>query len=313
MVSSSYFEIKLPQNTSDVDSFIVSEDETAYRLDRLLVHRFPSYSRTYFQTLIEEGCVLLNGQPCKKREKPEKDDEIEICFQWSPEISLTPENIPLTILYEDDHLIAINKPAGMVVHPAYGHPSGTFVNALLYHCQTLERTDPIRPGIVHRLDKDTTGLLIAAKTQKAHQKLVEAFASRTIEKHYLAITVGRPSEGLIDAPIGRDPVHRKQMAVCFETGKEAKSECSILTSSEILSLVEVRLITGRTHQIRVHLKHRGTPILGDPIYGSQSINKKYNQHQQLLHAHRLSLIHPISGKPLHLSAPPPKAFFSLGF
>lgn len=300
------------QDALEADSFIVLEEETAHRLDRLLVHRFPSYSRTYFQYLIEEGYVLLNGQVCKKRTKPQKDDEIEICFQWTPEISLAPENIPLTIVYEDEDLIAINKPAGMVVHPACGHPSGTFVNALLHHCQTFHCKDPIRPGIVHRLDKGTTGLLIAAKNPKAHQKLVEAFASRSIQKYYLAITVGRPPEGLIDAPIGRDPIHRKQMAICFEKGKEAKSECRILATSQPLSLVEVRLITGRTHQIRVHLKHHGTPVLGDPVYGSPSANKKFDRHEQLLHAHRLSLIHPISGAPLHLVAPPPASFFQIG-
>ncbi len=288
------------------DYFTVSVQEAALRLDKLLSLRFPTHSRTYFQYLIEQGCVLANGLPVKKREIPKEGDEIEVCFVLTPEISLEPQDIPLDILYEDEYLIAVNKPANMVVHPAPGHPKDTFVNALLFHCKNLEGTDPLRPGIVHRLDKDTSGILLAAKTSQAHAKLVELFSERRIQKYYLAVCVGTPKEGLIDAPIKRHPIHRKEMAVNFEEGKEAKSICSLLGKNESLSLVEVQLLTGRTHQIRVHMKHVGTPILGDPVYGSSSANKRFHPLRQLLHAERLEFMHPMTGKALHLCAPVPK-------
>lgn len=300
--------ILFPMTTASdpTDIFTVTPAEALLRLDRLLCSHFPAHSRTYFQYLIEQGCVLVNGSPMKKRESPKEGDEVEVCFQLTPEISLEPQNIPLDILYEDEHLIAINKPAHLVVHPAPGHPKDTFVNALLFHCKSLEGTDPLRPGIVHRLDKDTSGILIAAKTTQAHAKLVEIFASRKIEKYYLAICVGTPKEGLIDAPIRRHPTQRKEMAVNLESGKEAKSICRVLAKNEQLSLVEIQILTGRTHQIRVHLKHVGAPILGDSVYGSDSANKKFLPPRQLLHAHRLKFIHPITSQELHLCAPLPK-------
>ncbi|MBS0652131.1 MAG: RluA family pseudouridine synthase [Verrucomicrobia bacterium] len=287
------------------DIFTTSSEEAGVRLDKLLTNRFPQHSRTYFQYLIDQGCVLVNGAIYKKREKPKADDEIEVCFQLTPELSLEPQDIPLNILYEDPYLVAIDKPAGMVVHPAPGHPSGTFVNALLHHCKELQGSDSLRPGIVHRLDKDTSGVLLAAKTQEAHQKLVQAFSERKIDKTYLAVAVGKAQEGLIDAPIKRHPVNRKEMAVCPE-GKEAKSLCRILGYNEALSFVEIKLITGRTHQIRVHLKHKGTPVLGDPVYGSLSANKKYQVERQLLHAYQIKFNHPITNAPLEICAPIPK-------
>lgn len=288
------------------DFFIVSPEEANTRLDKLLSMHFSERSRTYFQYLIQQGCVLVNGAPLKKRETPKGGDEIEVCFLLTPEISLEPQNIPLDILFEDEHLIAVNKPANMVVHPAPGHPKNTFVNALLFHCRNISSVDPVRPGIVHRLDKDTSGILIAAKTAQAHSKLVELFSQRLVQKTYLSICVGIPKEGLIDAPIKRHPIHRKEMAVCFEQGKEAKSICKVLKKNQNLSLVEVHLLTGRTHQIRVHLKHIGTPVLGDPVYGSPSANKKFNVSRQLLHAHQLHFIHPITHSPIHLNAPIPQ-------
>ncbi len=296
-----------------IDFFNVTSSEAELRLDKLLSLHFPQHSRTYFQFLIEQGCVLVNGQPMKKRESPKEGDEIEVCFLLTPEISLEPQNIPLEILYEDEHLLAINKPAGMVVHPAPGHPDQTFVNALLFHCKQLPTTDPIRPGIVHRLDKDTTGVLLAAKTAIAHAKLVELFAQRGLQKDYLAICVGTPKEGLIDAPIKRHPQQRKEMAVCFEAGKEAKTVCRVLKHDHQLSLVEVQLLTGRTHQIRVHLKHIGAPVLGDPVYGSLAANKRFNTTRQLLHAQRLRFIHPITGKALDIRATVPLDFQRIYF
>ncbi len=283
----------------------VTHEEEGIRIDKLLSERFSAYSRTYFQHLIEEGCVLLNGELVKKRICPEEGDEIEVCFQAIPSPTLVPEPIPLDILYEDDHILAINKPPGMVVHPAPGHWTGTFVNALLAHCEkVIPSVDPLRPGIVHRLDKNTSGVLLAAKTLPAHQQLIEAFSQRRIEKLYLAICCGRPPNGVIQAPIGRHPVHRQEMAVLTD-GREAISEVQTAAFNDRLSLVLVRPKTGRTHQIRVHLKHIGCPVLGDPVYGNERLNQSLNPERQLLHAYRLDFAHPITGARIHLSAPIP--------
>ncbi len=287
------------------ERLLISEKEAGLRLDKLLAEHYAHHSRAYFQSLIENGYVLVNGNRLKKREKPKIGDEIETCFVLTPGISLEPEEIPLDILYEDEHLLAVNKPAGMVVHPAPGHPSQTFVNALLFHCKQLGIGDNLRPGIVHRLDKDTSGVLIAAKTAEAHAKLVALFSSRQIEKNYLAVCLGTPGNTTIDAPLRRHPVHRKQMAVCPEGGKEAISRCTVLAVKEQLALVNVQIITGRTHQIRAHLKSHGTPVIGDPVYGSAVANQKYGISRQLLHAHRLEFIHPITKQSLVLSAPLP--------
>jgi 23S rRNA pseudouridine1911/1915/1917 synthase len=293
--------------TQNSEQFCVASQEIHERLDKLLTARLPDYSRTYFQYLIEQGCVLVNGLPCKKREKLKEGDEIEICFALTPEISFEPENIPLDILYEDDHLLAVNKPPGLVVHPAAGHFSGTFLNALLHHCKQLRVTeDNLRPGIVHRLDKDTSGVLLAAKTTEAHQKLVSLFCSRKVEKHYLAVCVGNPGNVTIDAPLKRHPVRRKEMAVCEAgEGKQAVSKCTVKAITETLTLVDIELITGRTHQIRAHLRHKCCPILGDPIYGAISANDRHGIKRQLLHAESVKFEHPFTGKWLELKAPIP--------
>lgn len=292
--------------TDDSDLIYATAAEEKLRIDKLLAERFPEYSRTYFQNLIDQGCVLLNGERVLKRIVPEEGDEIEICFQAIPGPSLTPEPIPLDILYEDDHLLAINKPTGMIIHPAPGHWSGTFVNALLYHCEGIvPGNDPIRPGIVHRLDKETTGVLIAAKTLAAHQKLIEMFATRRIEKWYLAICCGRSPSGTIHAPIGRHPTLRKEMAVLSD-GREASTEIKTVAFNDQLSLVLARPFTGRTHQIRVHLKHTGFPVLGDKIYGNERFNRTFSLTRHLLHAYRLNFEHPITGDLLKLSAPIPE-------
>jgi 23S rRNA pseudouridine1911/1915/1917 synthase len=286
---------------------IVTEQDLEARLDKLLAAHYPGHSRTYFQYLIKNGFVLVNGKQLKKKDKPKPGDEIDVCFQLTPEISLEPENIPLNIVYEDDHILVINKPAGMVVHPAPGHPRGTFVHALLYHCKGLPFADKLRPGIVHRLDKETSGLLLAAKTLEAHQKLIALFSERKMKKTYLAICIGNPGEGTISAPLKRHKTRRQEMAVDPE-GKEAVSRIKTLKTEGALALVEIELVTGRTHQIRVHMKHRGTPVLGDPVYGSLSANKKYGAVRQLLHAHRLEFIHPITGIGLKFVAPLPDDF-----
>ncbi|MBU6384273.1 MAG: RluA family pseudouridine synthase [Verrucomicrobia bacterium] len=280
--------------------FVTAEEE-GVRIDKLLVSKFPYYSRTYFQHLLDIGCVLLNGEPVKKRVVPEEGDEIEVCFQAMPEASLEPESIPLEILYEDEAILAINKPAGMVVHPAPGHWSGTFVNALLAHCkEKIPGTDPMRPGIVHRLDKDTTGVLLAAKTLPAHQKLIEMFSTQKMEKLYLAICQGKPTNRIIEMPIGRHPVHRKEMTV-LPDGREAITEIQVAACNDRASLVLAKPKTGRTHQIRVHLKHIGCPIIGDPLYGKGELHPR-----PLLHAYRLSFLHPINGMPIRLVAPIPE-------
>lgn len=286
-----------------IETFSISLEEAPLRLDKLLVLRFPQYSRTYFQFLIESNCVLVNGKQLKKREKIAPTDEVEVCFLLTPEIAIQAEPIPLDILYEDEDIIAINKPAQMVVHPAPGHSQGTFVNALLHHCKTLNAQDPLRPGIVHRLDKDTTGVLIAAKTAFAHARLVALFSERKVKKKYVCICVGVPKEGLISAPIARHSVHRQQMTVCPIRGKEAKTLVRVLSKNTAHSYVELELITGRTHQIRVHMKHLNTPVLGDPLYGSEHVNKKYNVHRQLLHAMSISFPHPVHENEVTIQAP----------
>lgn len=288
------------------DQLLISEEDIGQRLDKILKNHYPEHSRTYFQYLIEEEFVLVNGALVKKQYRPAASDEIEISFQLTPEIDVKPEPISLDILYEDDHLLIINKPAGMVVHPAPGSPSGTFANALLHHCQQLNPAefDSLRPGIVHRIDKDTTGVLIGVKTSAAHKKMIEKFSSRSVEKHYLAICCGVPKEGELSAPIKRHPIRRQEMTVSPE-GKEAISRFKILERNHGLCLIDVQLITGRTHQIRVHLKHINCPLLGDPVYGSKSLNEKYKTERPMLHAHTVKFAHPITGVLLEITAPIP--------
>lgn len=294
------------------DIVFIGEEEAGERLDKILANRFEEkYSRTYFQYLIEKQLVLLNGLPVKKRIKPLMGDEIEVQFAALPTINLTAENIPLSILYEDDYILAINKPAGMVVHPAQGNWSGTFVNALLFHCQQLSSlSETLRPGIVHRLDKETSGVLIAAKTLQVQQKLIESFSNREVYKEYIAICVGKPVEEEINAPIGRHPANRKQMAI-MPMGKPALSIVKVLAWNEKLSLVHVIILTGRTHQIRVHLKYKGTPVLGDSIYGSISANKHYYAERQMLHASLLRLPHPVTKQIIEIKAPIPDDMLKL--
>jgi 23S rRNA pseudouridine1911/1915/1917 synthase len=287
------------------DTFFISEDEQGERLDKILAARLHAFgSRTYFQFLIEEKRVFLNGKAVKKRVIPQAGDEVEVHYVAHPELSLKPENLPLNLIFEDESLLVVNKPAGMVVHPALGHWSGTFVNALLFHCREGIWDDSLRPGVVHRLDKDTTGLLLAAKRVDVQQKLMELFAARAVQKEYLAICIGNPGEGTIAAPIGRHPVQRKQMAV-VESGREALTHYRSLCCSEKLSLVQLRIVTGRTHQIRVHMQHNKTAVLGDELYGNAQLNAKFGAERQMLHAHTLQFVHPVTGQLLRFEAPLP--------
>lgn len=295
----------------------ITAEESGCRIDKVLACRYAdSQSRTYFQFLIEAGAVLLNGAAIKKRSRLKAGDEVAVRFITSPALSLEPEAIPLSILYEDEHLLAINKPSGMVVHPAPGNWTATFVNALIYHCQQQDLSlegvggELQRPGIVHRLDKDTTGVLLAAKTALAHRQISAQFAARTVYKEYLAIAVGHPGHGTITAPIGRNPVSRQQMAV-VDGGRAAVTHYETIAVAGELSLLKVVLETGRTHQIRVHMRHIGAPLLGDPVYGQISANRKHSVYRQMLHARYIKIVHPISGDLLELEAPQPEDFVQL--
>ncbi len=289
-------------------TFKIEPLEADLRLDKLLTQRFPSHSRSYFQYLIDSEAVLINGFVPKKKDKIRVGDIVTVTLQSLPDPNVLPENIPLDILFEDDYIIAINKPRGMCVHPGAGNPSHTLVNALLYHTKSLpEASSPLRPGIVHRLDKETSGVIIAAKTERAHALLVDLFKFRKIEKQYIAICENTPKEGTVSLPIGRHPVHRKEMAI-REDGKEAITEVFVLDKTGKYSLVLLKPKTGRTHQIRVHLKALKSPIVGDKVYG----NARKNAPFMLLHAYKLKFIHPILGTSIELTAPIPKEFlFSL--
>lgn len=282
----------------------ISANEAGKRLDVILTERYPHFSRTYFQKLIHEGLVLLNGQQVKKRIKPEEGDEIEVEFALTPETNLQPEEIPLDILLEDDHILVVNKPAGLVVHPGAGNWTGTFANALLFHCEELPGKG-LRPGIVHRLDKETSGALVAAKTEEAHRELTRQFADREVHKEYVAICVGSPGNVTICSPLARHPRDRRKFTI-DEGGKAAITHVKVEGFDQKLSVVRIQLETGRTHQIRVHLQHHRTPILGDKTYGSSSQNQKYGVERQLLHAHILEFKHPTKGEMVRVEAPLPE-------
>lgn len=295
---------------SESDCIYVVPEEEGERLDKVLAKRFPSFSRQYFQHVIESGLVLINGKVAKKATPVVEADEIEIEFTLPPPSTIKAEPIALDILYEDEDLLAVNKPAGMVVHPASGNWSGTFVHALLYHLNQETASDTMRPGIVHRLDKETSGVLIAAKNEKTQRKLVSLFSERKIKKEYHAICIGHPGKRVIVSPIGRHPVKRKEMTVLPDGGKEAITLCETVAHRHSLSLVRLFPETGRTHQLRVHLKSIGCPILGDSLYGNKALNKKWGAKRQLLHAYQLILSHPSSNDELVIRAPLPEDFSS---
>ena len=286
------------------------------RLDKFLHEKFPDTSRSAFQRLIENGDVQVDGQTTKATHHPRAGEEISIHWPDPEPAEAPPENIPLDILFEDERLLVLNKPPGLVVHPAAGHPQGTLVNALLHHCagQLSGIGGVARPGIVHRLDKDTSGCLVVAKDDAAHVALSAQFAGRKTTKIYHAIACGQPpkSSATVKAPIGRHPVHRKKMTV-RENGREARTKIRVLNSLREAAHLEVSLHTGRTHQIRVHLQHWGCPLLGDPVYGGRPArvfaqNTGYEAPRQMLHAHTLGFTHPATGQPLQVEAPLPADF-----
>jgi len=266
------------------------------RLDRFLASQLSGYSRARLQQLIRTRFVRLNGQAARARDLVRAGDEIELTEPPLEKIDNQPEHIPLEILFEDNDLIVINKPAGLVVHPGAGHREHTLVNALLHHCPNLSGIGgKERPGIVHRLDKETSGCLVIAKNDQAHQGLAIQFAARSVEKIYLAIVAGklRKTAGVIEEKIGRHPVDRQRMSVTSPRGRAAKTEYRVVRSSDKMSLVECQLHTGRTHQIRVHLHHLGHPVLGDKVYAPK-LAKEYPR--QMLHAWKLGFQHPRTGE-----------------
>ena len=278
------------------------------RLDVALAQKTEK-SRSYIQTLITEERVLVNGQPQKSNYKVQEEDQIEINYPEPKELNVEPENLDLDIIYEDDDLLVVNKPQGMVVHPAPGAWSGTMVNALLYHSKNLSNINGvIRPGIVHRIDKDTSGLLIVAKNNKSHNGLAEQIKEHSAQRKYRAIVHGVLSEpsGTIDAPIGRDPRDRKKMAVVFQNAKNAVTHYEVL--HRFINFTEIRafLETGRTHQIRVHMAYLKHPVLGDPLYGPK--NNPFGIKGQVLHAENLKFTHPVTGKEMEFTADPPETY-----
>ncbi|KST67244.1 RluA family pseudouridine synthase [Mastigocoleus testarum] len=286
------------------------------RLDRYLSQALPELSRSRIQQLIEQGNVQLNHQICNSKKTIVKlKDKINLEIPPPAPLELKPESIPLNILYEDDQILILNKPAGLVVHPAPGHPDGTLVNAILAHCPNLPGIGGVqRPGIVHRLDKDTTGAIAIAKTELAHQRLQAQLKAKTARREYLGVVYGAPSQsdGTVNLPIGRHPVDRKKMAVVSveKGGREAITHWQIKERLGNFTLIHFQLETGRTHQIRVHSTHIGHPIVGDPIYGSGR-SLKVNLTGQALHAWRLKLIHPISQEWMEFCAPLPEQFTKL--
>lgn len=294
------------------DSFIVTEEEEGTRLDKLLTLEIPGYSRSYLQGLLKDGNVLVNGKAAKASLKVKEEDVVAFSIPDKILPDIVPENIPLDILYEDDDVLVVNKPKGMVVHPAPGHYTGTLVNAIMYHCgNSLSGINGVmRPGIVHRIDRDTTGSVIVCKNDRAHQSIAAQLKDHTIVRRYVAICYGVPDRDdfTIVGNIGRDKNDRKKMAVVPDgTGKHAVTHVHVLRRFSGYAYVECRLETGRTHQIRVHMAHIGHPLLGDEIYAG-SRKSPYRLQGQCLHARILGFRHPVTGEYIETVAPLPDYF-----
>lgn len=296
----------------------VEEEQAGERIDKYLAEVQEALSRSFLQKLIKEGKVLVNGSSVKPRYEVTVGDEIFLQLPKPEELETLPEEIPLNILYEDADLIVVNKPKGMVVHPAAGHNSGTLVNALLFHCgKELSGINGVmRPGIVHRIDKDTTGALVVCKNDKAHACLAEQLKVHSITRKYYAVVHGeiRTEEGVIDAPIGRHPVDRKKMTVFpkerMQSARTAVTHYRVLDYRSGYSLIECQLETGRTHQIRVHMASIHHPVLGDRVYGPEKCPFSYLE-GQTLHARILGFQHPSSGEYMEFEAPMPEYFLKL--
>ncbi|WP_396442947.1 RluA family pseudouridine synthase [Liquorilactobacillus mali] len=281
-------------------------NEQRGRLDKVLTELFPQYSRSQLKQWLVERAILVNAQPAKPNYKVKENDQIELTVPPVKETSLQPENIPLDIVYEDEDVLVVNKPQGMVVHPSPGHPDKTLVNALLAHSPLSTINGEFRPGIVHRIDKDTSGLLMVAKNDQAHRSLAAQLKAKTNIREYIALVHGviKEDNGKIDAPLGRSPKDRKKQAV-VSGGRNAVTRFSVIKRYQNYTLIKCILETGRTHQIRVHLKYIGHPLVGDPLYGPA---KTIKGNGQFLHAGKLGFKHPRTGKELVFDVPLPEIF-----
>ncbi|MEW6333082.1 MAG: RluA family pseudouridine synthase [Thermodesulfobacteriota bacterium] len=302
----------------------VAPETGGLRLDLFLTRMEPGLSRAQIQRAVAEGRVLVNGRPVKAGRRLKTGDTVAVHLPAAKPPGAAPEAIPLTILYEDSSLLVVDKPAGMVVHPAAGHPGGTLVNALLHHCRDLSGIGGVlRPGIVHRLDKGTSGLIVAAKSDAAHQGLAGQFKRREVKKSYLALVYGNPRTdgGTIEAAVGRHPADRKKMSTASRRGRSAVTRWHVRERFGVAALLEIDMETGRTHQIRVHLTEIGHPLVGDPVYGGtgriRSVedaalrSRMKTLDRQALHAWQLSFTHPVTGEPLRFSSSPPADMASL--
>ena len=295
------------------ERFIVNEEDAGERIDKYLADMLPDLTRSYLQKVMKQEQVLVAGQPVKANYKLKAEDVVAITIPDAVEPDIKPENIPLDILYEDDYILVVNKPKGMVVHPAAGHNSGTLVNAVMYHCrENLSGINGVlRPGIVHRIDMDTTGSLIICKNDMAHNHIAEQLKVHSITRKYRAIVHGviKEEEGRVEAPIGRHPVERKKMAINEKNGKPAVTNYKVLERFRDFTYVECQLETGRTHQIRVHMASLHHPLLGDAVYGPAKC--PYKLQGQTLHAATIGFEHPATGEYLELTAPLPEYFEEL--
>lgn len=299
-------------------TYVVKEEEQDLRLDVFLSRRDLSLSRAQVQKLIEQGAVQAGSRPAKASHKVREGEAIHCEIPPATEYDVVPQDIPLSVIYEDEAILMVDKPAGMVVHPAPGHKEGTLVNAVLYHCRDLSGIGGVlRPGIVHRLDKDTSGLLVVAKSDRAHQALTGQFRRRLVKKTYHALVYGdmKGDQGIIDLPVGRHPEDRKKMSTRSRRGREAATRWQVIERYGAATLLHVEIETGRTHQIRVHLHALGYPVVGDSVYGStRRVNTVGDtarraalkrMKRQALHAARLSFSHPVTGEWLTFTAPLP--------
>ena len=295
---------------NELVSVVIDEDCNGNRLDRILSDVLCDYSRSFVQNLFTNGFVRCNGKEVSKSFKPKSGNVIEFTVPEPKEISLEPQDIPLDIVYEDNDLLVVNKPRGMVVHPAPGNYDSTLVNALLWHCKgNLSGINGIiRPGIVHRIDKDTSGLLLVAKNDNAHISLSQQISVHSLDREYRAVIHGhlKNQDGTVDAPIGRSPTDRKKMCVINQNSKNAVTHYKVLEEYKDFSFVALKLETGRTHQIRVHMAYLGHPVAGDPVYGPK--NGVTSLNGQCLHAGIIGFDHPSSGEHIRLEAPLPGYF-----
>ena len=293
---------------------VVTDEDAGYRIDRVLAKRCPEFSRSALQRWIEQGRIEQAGEVVSRKTKALAGAEVTIQPAPPEPLSAEPQPIPLDILYEDEYLLAVDKPAGLVVHPAPGHPDATLVNAILYHAAVEGGSDPIRPGIVHRLDKDTSGVMVVAKSPAAHERLVEMFQNHDLERAYLALVLGRPPlTAAYDTFHARHPGNRKKFTSKGDRGRRAVTHLERIEPLHGASLVRCRLKTGRTHQIRVHLAEHGHPVLGDPLYGKSIGDRALRRvstelGRQALHATLLAFAHPITGAPMRFETEPPEDF-----